>query len=75
MVIDPGLAEAAPCPLTMREQEVLRSAAEGGTARDIARRVFLSPGTVRNNLSAAMFKLGATTRAEAVRLADEAGWL
>ena len=58
-------------PLTARETEVLRAARDGGTVADIAGRLHLSEGTVRNHLSAAIGKTGARTRAEAVRLADE----
>ncbi|MBA8793092.1 two-component system response regulator DesR [Friedmanniella endophytica] len=78
-VVDPTLAAASlsigPSPLTERETEVLRVAASGGSTAAIAATVFLSEGTVRNHLSAAMGKLGATSRAEAVRLATENGWL
>ena len=51
------------------------AAAAGGSTSDIAARMFLTDGTVRNHLSAAMGKLGAATRAEAVRMATEYGWL
>ena len=54
---------------------MLLAAARGGSTGEIAGRVFLSEGTVRNHLSAAMGKLGAGTRAEAVRIATEQGWL
>ena len=78
-VVDPELAAdavtAGANPLTERELDVLRAAADGGTVADVARSVHLSPGTVRNHLSAAMAKTGARTRAEAVRLADGNGWL
>ncbi|WP_308259517.1 response regulator transcription factor [Pseudonocardia sp. H11422] len=80
--VDPDLAMTAltteDCPLTDRELEVLRTvdaAGPGGTAADIARRVHLSPGTVRNYLSSAMQKLGAGNRSEAVRYARDHGWL
>ncbi|WP_308282640.1 response regulator transcription factor [Pseudonocardia nigra] len=77
--VDPDLAMTAlmteDCPLTDRELEVLRSVDTSGTAADIARRVHLSPGTVRNYLSSAMHKLGAGTRMEAVQLARDHGWL
>jgi two-component system response regulator DesR len=77
--VDPDLAMTAlmteECPLTDRELEVLRSVDAYGTAADIARRVHLSPGTVRNYLSSAMQKLGAGTRTEAVNLARDRGWL
>jgi two-component system response regulator DesR len=61
--------------LTPREQEVLAAARTQATIADIANGIHLSPGTVRNYLSSAMQKLGARTRAEAVRLAEEKGWL
>ncbi|NMH91899.1 response regulator transcription factor [Pseudonocardia bannensis] len=80
--VDPDLAMTAltteDCPLTDRELEVLRTvdaAGAGGTAADIARRVHLSPGTVRNYLSSAMQKLGAGNRSDAVRHARDHGWL
>jgi two-component system response regulator DesR len=78
-VVDPTLAanslSLGESPLTERETEVLLAAARGGSTGEIARRVFLSEGTVRNHLSAAMGKLGAGTRAEAVRIATDQGWL
>src|SRR5947209_18407259 len=78
-VLDPALAEeslvSGASPLTARETEVLRAARDGGTVADLASTLHLSEGTVRNHLSAAIGKTGARTRAEAVRLAEEAGWL
>ena len=78
-VVDPGLAAAAlsegETPLTPREHDVLVAARQHPTVAEIAGAVFLAPGTVRNYLSSAMQKLGAQTRAEAVRLAEEKGWL
>jgi len=78
-VIDPSLAAeslvAGESPLTVREVEVLRVSAGGGTVADIAREVFLSEGTVRNHLSAAMAKTGGRTRGDAARIAAENGWL
>ena len=78
-VVDPTLAadslSLGESPPTERETEVLLAAARGGSTGEIARRVFLSEGTVRNHLSAAMGKLGAGTRAEAVRIATDQGWL
>ncbi|MEV4177390.1 response regulator transcription factor [Nonomuraea sp. NPDC049709] len=78
-VIDPKLAVAAmttgPSPLTQREAEVLRVAAGEATVADIARRLFLTEGTVRNYLSSAIGKTGARNRAEAVRVAESRGWL
>jgi two-component system, NarL family, response regulator DesR len=77
--VDPGLAVAALSegtnPLTEREREVLVASAELATVAAIARRLFLSEGTIRNHLSAAIQKLGARNRAEAVRIAQEQGWL
>jgi two-component system response regulator DesR len=77
--VDPALAVAALSdgnnPLTEREQEVLAASITEPTVMDIATRLFLSEGTVRNHLSAAIQKLGAQNRAEAVRLAQEKGWL
>lgn len=78
-VVDPELATESvlggPNPLTDREREVLREAIAGGTVSSIASRVHLSPGTVRNYLSAAIGKTGASTRVEAARVAQERGWL
>ncbi|PVU83803.1 DNA-binding response regulator [Cellulomonas sp. WB94] len=78
-VVDPALAVESlmtgETPLTAREHEVLRAARSGGTVADIARGLFLSEGTVRNYLSSAIGKTGARTRAEAVRIAEESGWL
>ncbi|QYC42408.1 Transcriptional regulatory protein DevR (DosR) [Nonomuraea coxensis DSM 45129] len=62
-------------PLTGRERDVLRAATEGGTVADIARRLHLSDGTVRNYLSSAIGKLGVRNRAEAARAAEAKGWL
>lgn len=78
-VVDPGLAAQSlafgDSPLTERESDVLRAAQDGGTVADIARDLRLSEGTVRNHLSSAIGKTGARTRAEAVRLALDHGWL
>ena len=78
-VVDPALAAQSlatgDSPLTERESDVLRAARDGGTVADIARELHLSEGTVRNHLSAAIGKTGARTRAEAVRLALDNGWL
>ncbi|WP_116114354.1 response regulator transcription factor [Austwickia chelonae] len=78
-VIDPGLAMdsmiAGESPLTARETDVLRVATAGGSVSDIARSLFLSEGTVRNHLSAAIGKTGARNRAEAIRIAVDNGWL
>ncbi|GIX38787.1 MAG: DNA-binding response regulator [Silanimonas sp.] len=62
-------------PLTERERTVLRLAGEGLSSQDIAERLHLSNGTVRNYLSEAIGKLGAANRVEAHRLARQKGWL
>jgi len=76
--IDPELAREAWTerdPLSDRERQVLRLAADGATGAAIAARLFLSEGTVRNYLSDAISKLGAANRVEAARTAREKGWL
>ncbi|MFJ8795160.1 response regulator [Streptomyces sp. NPDC102462] len=62
-------------PLTAREAEVLRLAASGADARAIAGELFLSVGTVRNRLSAAVGKLHARTLVDAIRIAERHGWI
>jgi two-component system response regulator DesR len=62
-------------PLSPREAEVLAAAADGASVREVAARVHLSVGTVRNHLSAAIGKTGAGNRAEAARIARDRGWL
>jgi two-component system response regulator DesR len=78
-VVDPALAAATlaggASPLTGRERDVLVAARDGATVADIAQKLFLSEGTVRNYLSAAIAKTGVRNRTEAVRTADERGWL
>ncbi len=78
-VVDPALAAdslaVGQSPLTTRESEVLRATRDGGSVADIAGTVFLSEGTVRNHLSSAIGKTEARNRADAVRIADENGWL
>ncbi|WP_020547475.1 response regulator transcription factor [Nonomuraea coxensis] len=78
-VIDPALAAAAlsagPNPLSARERDVLSAAADGSTIGDIAGRLHLSEGTVRNYLSSAIQKTHARNRIEAVRRARTQGWL
>lgn len=78
-VVDPALAAdslaGGESPLTARETEVLIAARDGGSVADIARDVSLSEGTVRNHLSSAIGKTMARNRADAVRIADEYGWL
>ena len=77
-VIDPELAVGAwtdPDPLTDRQRQVLRLAADGRSGPDIAAELHLSEGTVRNYLSEAISKLGARNRVEAARVARVNGWL
>ncbi len=78
-IVDPGLAAAAlsqgVSPLTAREHEVLAASREHATVAELAGALFLSPGTVRNHISSVLQKLGARNRAEAVRLAEDRGWL
>jgi two-component system response regulator DesR len=77
-VVAPELAVAAwdaADPLTDRERELLRAVADGATNAEIAVRLFLAEGTVRNYLSSAMAKLGARNRVEAARTAQARGWL
>jgi two-component system response regulator DesR len=78
-VLDPQLAALAlsegDSPLSARETEVLAATVDGSTVADVARRLFLSEGTVRNHLSAAIQKLSAHNRIEAARIAREKGWL
>jgi two-component system response regulator DesR len=62
-------------PLTDREREVLRLALDGAPAKEIAKNLYLSTGTVRNYLSRILDKTGARTRIEAIRIAQEAGWI
>jgi len=76
--IDPELAAEAwgePDPLTDRERQVLRMAGDGATSAIIAATLGLGEGTVRNYLSEAIGKLGASNRVEAARIAREKGWL
>jgi two-component system, NarL family, response regulator DesR len=78
-VIDPALALTALSggdnPLTAREREVLAAASTGATVGDIATRVSISEGTVRNHLSVAIQKVGGRNRFEAAKLAEQKGWL
>jgi two-component system response regulator DesR len=78
-VVDPELAVAAladaESPFTPRERQVLEASAGGAPISEIAERLYLSEGTVRNYLSAAIGKTGARNRIEAVRIAREKGWV
>lgn len=62
-------------PLSDREREVLKLAAEGKTAKEISAELFLSSGTVRNYISEAINKLQVKNRIEAIAVAQEKGWL
>ncbi|MBC3840207.1 response regulator transcription factor [Streptacidiphilus sp. 4-A2] len=78
-VIDPALAAATlaagESPLTARERDVLNTARSGAGVAAMAAELYLSEGTVRNYLSAAIAKTGTRNRMEALRVADERGWL
>lgn len=78
-VVDPQLAFAAlnvqGSPLTEREAEVLRLTASGAEPPEIAARIGLSYGTVRNYLASSVTKLNARNRVDAIRIAAEAGWI
>lgn len=77
--VDPDFAAEAlsepDCPLTERELEILRHVDDTTTAADIADRLHLSAGTVRNYISSAMAKLSARSRTEAARTARDQGWI
>jgi two-component system response regulator DesR len=78
-VIDSELAFAALgaelSPLTGREVDVLRLAAQGDSSAEIASNLFLSVRTVRNHISRIIGKVQARNRVDAIRIADDAGWL
>lgn len=78
-VVDPALAteawSAEPDPLTDRERQILQRAGDGRTSTEIANELRLSEGTVRNYLSEAIAKLGASNRVDAARIARAKGWL
>ncbi|MDH6493799.1 response regulator transcription factor [Streptomyces sp. SAI-149] len=78
-VVDPELAAATlpagDSPFTARERDVLDAVRGGGSVADIAAALFLSEGTVRNYLSAVIAKTGTRNRMEALRVADDRGWL
>ncbi len=78
-VVDPAFAvatlAAGESPLTARERDVLIAARSGAAVAEIAARLYLSEGTVRNYLSAAITKTATRNRMEALRVADERGWL
>lgn len=78
-VVDPALAteawSAEPDPLTDRERQILQRAGDGRSSTEIANELRLSEGTVRNYLSEAIAKLGASNRVDAARIARAKGWL
>jgi two-component system, NarL family, response regulator DesR len=78
-VVDPGLAaeawSAELSPLTDRERQILQRAGNGRSSSEIASELHLSEGTVRNYLSEAIAKLGASNRVDAARIARIKGWL
>jgi two-component system response regulator DesR len=78
-VMDPELVTAAvdvgTSPLTDRESEVLRAARSGQPTDEIAKQLALSPATVKNYLSRAIAKVGGRNRLEAIRIAEDVGWL
>ena len=78
-VVDPDLAASALAlganPLTDRERDVLRAAADGAPLAEVARLLHLSESTVRNYLSSAIGKTGTRNRTEAIRVAAANGWL
>lgn len=77
-VVDADLVAAAltrESPLTARESEILEIAAQGSPIAEIADRLALSPGTIRNHLGRINGKAGARTRIEAIRIARDAGWI
>ncbi|MCC5577155.1 response regulator transcription factor [Microtetraspora sp. AC03309] len=78
-VLDPELVASAmeygASPLTPRETTVLKEAARGSAAEEIAGRLHLSAGTVRNYLTSAIAKTGARNKIDAIRVAQDAGWL
>jgi two-component system response regulator DesR len=78
-VVDPDLALAALSegnnPLTGRERDVITASLNGASVADIATRLSLTEGTVRNHLTIAIQKLGVHNRMEAARLAEQKGWL
>lgn len=77
--LDPDLAfaalDASANPMTPRECDVLRVAAEGASTAEIARQLCLTAGTVRNHISSVIAKIGARNRVDAIRIADHSGWL
>lgn len=78
-VVDPALATEAWSaeldPLTDRERQILQRAGDGRSSTEIASELHLSEGTVRNYLSEAIAKLGASNRIDAARIARTKGWL
>jgi two-component system, NarL family, response regulator DesR len=79
VVFDPRVAVAAlravQNPLTPREREILAIVAQGESVKEIADRLYLSVGTIRNTISRILAKTGARSRVEAIKIAQDAGWL
>jgi two-component system response regulator DesR len=77
--VDPDLAfatlDAAANPMTPRECDVLRLAAAGASTAEIAGQLCLTAGTIRNHISSIITKVGARNRVDAIRIADQSGWL
>ncbi|MDV6011620.1 response regulator transcription factor [Haloechinothrix sp. LS1_15] len=67
--------ESEHCPLTPRELEILRHTAQGSSTKEIAATLYLSQGTVRNYLTTVVNKLNARNRVDAIRIAEESGWI
>jgi two-component system, NarL family, response regulator DesR len=78
-VVDANLAldaiNAPGCPLTERELDVLRCAAQGASSAEIACKLYLSSRTVRNHMSRIIRKTGGRNRVDAIRIAADAGWI
>lgn len=74
-VVDPSVLGRGSCPLTEREADALLTAAQGASTAEIAAVLSLAEGTVRNYLSRAIAKTGARNRIDAIRIANERGWL
>jgi two-component system response regulator DesR len=78
-MVDGDLALAAwdtvDCPLTSRERDVLRMIAQGYGTVEVAARLYLSAGTVRNYLTTVVAKLNARNRVDAIRIAEESDWI
>ena len=67
---DADQAPTGPYGLTVRQVDVLRMLASGGSNKEIAREMGISPGTVKNHLNAIFVKMGAANRVQAVMMAQ-----